>query len=150
MTDIQPITSRNLPPEPLPLAELPQLYQERIGPLIQDVYEVANKGINVTHIAEHLNITFHTFDSYRVLCLEFYNAIQKGHADYRIRLANRIEDKITQGDTGVIIFAAKQRHTLDWSDQRRVEHSGDIEVKFKTTVMDADQPIDITPNDDSE
>ncbi len=115
---------------------------------LDKVREYAAEGLPEHAIANKLGIHANTFSRLKGRSLaEFEGAIKEGRGSFSRDLQNLMW-KQAQTNPPMAMFIAKQEHTLNYSDQRKVETHVTVDYQVKTGILDVPPPIDITPDRD--
>ena len=113
---------------------------------VDEVERCAALGMTMPQIAEGLGIGERTLHHYKATNQAVLAAYKRGNFRYQQELLKQIQANNAKGNIATQIFTAKQRHTLNWSDQQQITHAGGVTFTIQAGVASGDkEPIDITP-----
>lgn len=96
---------------------------------IAEAERLAGLGLTQEEIALSLGISERTLYENKAKSAEFAEAIKKGKAKTKRTVANRLFEKVEDGDLGAIIWFEKTR--LGYSDKMVNAHEGEVVIRVK-------------------
>lgn len=104
------------------------------------IEECANQGMTLEQTAAYLRIHPATLAKYKKADIQrFTDTVKRGRAKWAHDLMKHARNRAMKNDA-VLMFSLKQ---LGWSDQRHVEHGGNVNFTVGRSIMHGDAPIPV-------